>query len=344
MLSVIIPVFNDGKNIIRCLDALKSDELLEVIIVNDGSTDDTQNLVDEFIAENKSKTLFKLYNIENKGSGKARRYGISLASGDYLGFIDSDDVVIFEKYINLYKKASKMNIPIAMGRRNIHQPMVPFTLRNRKRGDKVIDINQNKEYIFLLCHQLWDKLYRKDIIQYYDSVGSVNEDIECVPYIYAKAGKVLHTDDIIYDYYRRTNSMSFGKLSPISINGVKNVLYPLLNLKKRFVEANLYDNYKDEINAIFIMYFFEMLFKIKYSRIICNKDEIFNVALDIFEAASPNWQGNKYYKSKFKSFEYTYPAMLLLLKRKINAYQVKDEILSIDRLLGVYENKLILKR
>ncbi|MBZ5946339.1 glycosyltransferase family 2 protein [Leuconostoc gasicomitatum] len=93
--SIIIPVYNVSKYLEEALDSIDHQTFddYEAIIVNDGSTDDSEKIIDSFIAKNKR---FKKINIDNSGQGAARNRGVSEAEGDYLIFLDSDDILDIE--------------------------------------------------------------------------------------------------------------------------------------------------------------------------------------------------------------------------------------------------------
>lgn len=105
-ISIIIPCFNVEKYIIKCLESIVSqnynEDNYQVILVNDGSTDNTLKLVEEFIKVN-SIVNFEVYSKENGGLGSARNFGMARALGKYIWFIDSDDYILpntFETIIN----------------------------------------------------------------------------------------------------------------------------------------------------------------------------------------------------------------------------------------------------
>lgn len=91
--SVIIPVYNGENYILRALESLKNQTYsnLEIIIVNDGSTDSTERVVNDFIKNNACLDV-KYYAQQNAGPSTARNFGLSVATGDYVAFLDSDDV------------------------------------------------------------------------------------------------------------------------------------------------------------------------------------------------------------------------------------------------------------
>ena len=94
LVSVVIPLFNGQRTILKCLDSLKSQTYknIEVLIVNDGSTDRSEELVENYI-QNHKLLGWHLYSVSNSGASKARNFGISVAMGTYLCFVDADDYV-----------------------------------------------------------------------------------------------------------------------------------------------------------------------------------------------------------------------------------------------------------
>lgn len=90
--SIIIPTYNSEDKIITCLENLINQSFsdFEILVINDGSTDNTMIVVNKFISEHPNHNI-KLYNIKNQGPGMARNYGIKHAQGQYIWFIDDDD-------------------------------------------------------------------------------------------------------------------------------------------------------------------------------------------------------------------------------------------------------------
>ena len=114
-ISIIIPAYNIEDLIIRCVESVCSQtypsELMEVIVVDDGSTDDTYNRVQKFIDDHEGTDVSMphiiLLHQENGGSSKARNLGISAATGEYLGFVDADDFIDSHMYETLMKAIEK---------------------------------------------------------------------------------------------------------------------------------------------------------------------------------------------------------------------------------------------
>ena len=101
-ISVIVPVYNTEKYIEKCLQSILSQTMndIEIIVVNDGSTDNSENVIKQIEKNNNTKIQIKYFKKENGGLSDARNYGVKKATGKYISFIDSDDYI--DK--NLYKK------------------------------------------------------------------------------------------------------------------------------------------------------------------------------------------------------------------------------------------------
>lgn len=103
--SVIVPVYNVEKYLERCLNSLVNQTLqdIQIIVVNDGSPDNSQEIIDRFEKEYPDK--LKGYIKENGGLSDARNYGMQFVEGEYVAFVDSDDYVDDTMYEKLYIKA-----------------------------------------------------------------------------------------------------------------------------------------------------------------------------------------------------------------------------------------------
>ena len=105
--SVIIPVYNTEKYLKKCLESIKNQTLqgIELIIVNDGSTDNSQSIIDKFVEEANFPVQCKIK--ENAGQAAARNDAMQLAKGEYIAFVDSDDYIASDYLEQLYEAAIK---------------------------------------------------------------------------------------------------------------------------------------------------------------------------------------------------------------------------------------------
>ena len=112
--SVIVPVYNVEAYLERCLDSLVKQTLeeIEIIVVNDGTKDNSQAIIDRYAAAYPQKVISLIK--ENGGLSDARNYGIPYAHGEYIGFVDSDDYLNVTMYQKLYDRAAETDSDIVV--------------------------------------------------------------------------------------------------------------------------------------------------------------------------------------------------------------------------------------
>ena len=111
-ISVIIPAYNAEKYLNQCLDSIVAQtifEEIEVIVINDGSTDNTQKIAEDY---KKKYSNFKVYSQENKGLSVTRARGIELAQGEYIGWVDADDFIKPNMYEKLLREGNGADVVI----------------------------------------------------------------------------------------------------------------------------------------------------------------------------------------------------------------------------------------
>ena len=144
--SIIIPTFNSEKYIKRCLDSLINQTLndIEIIIVDDGSNDRTGEIIRKYISND---SRIRYFYKENEGQGVARNYGISVAQGTYVGFVDSDDYVELDMFERLYSAAQKYNADMAHCYMNVEEfREIPGA--TKKQGDCYVNRPEDIAYIW----------------------------------------------------------------------------------------------------------------------------------------------------------------------------------------------------
>lgn len=207
--SIIIPVYNVEKYLRKCLNSIKSQIYtnFEVIIVNDGSPDQSQKIIDEFVQKDHR---FFGYQKENGGLSDARNYGISKATGDYLLFVDGDDYVSPD-----YLKSIEETVMID------HKPdLIHFGFILQKKTNTMMKApsfsNQTGIQAFYTLSKdsyfvtAWSYAYRREFwlehkFQY--QKGKYHEDYGLTPYVVLCAKTVSSIPDSIYYYIVRSNSI-----------------------------------------------------------------------------------------------------------------------------------------
>lgn len=204
-LSVIIPVYNVEKYLEECLNSISKikDINYEILIVNDGSPDNSQKIIEEFCKNNnKAKFFIK----ENGGISSARNYGLERAKGEYIWFVDSDDFINTDEFQNFYKGLEE-GIDILIGNyfllkdKNITQGTESYKKNIIFSGEKFLRENGK---VILGKGYVWRNLYRREFLMnnnLYFEKGIVLEDQLFTILCFLKAKKIKYLDKSIY-YYR----------------------------------------------------------------------------------------------------------------------------------------------
>ncbi len=167
--SVIIPVYNTEKYLRECLDSVVNQTLrdIEIICVDDGSTDNSLNILKEYAAKD---DRFVILEQKNQGPAIAREYGVNNASGEYVGFVDADDFIDKNYYNLLYKNAKRYDSDIAMTDNVLLYDNK--VIRKKKCGvssnARVIKANNEKANIIITTGICWNKIYKKTFIDKYN--------------------------------------------------------------------------------------------------------------------------------------------------------------------------------
>ncbi len=164
LISVVVPVYNVQDCLDYCLESVVNQtyKTLEIIIIDDGSTDSSGKICDEWSKKDKR---IKVVHQENKGLAETRNVGILVATGKYISFIDSDDYIDCKMLEILYKVLVKTNSQIsACDNRRINK----YSKVNLKQGGKIFEYNSKTALTQLfneknLTVHIWDKLYIKDL-------------------------------------------------------------------------------------------------------------------------------------------------------------------------------------
>lgn len=209
-LSIIVPVYNKTEYLDVCIESILSQSMtnFELILVNDGSTDDSGKKCDEFA---KKDTRIIVIHQVNKGVSSARNAGLAVAKGQYIGFVDADDVLNTKMYEVLITNIKKHHADISIcGVKRISPDKVQLF-----GGNKTIKVYNRDEGItglfggeILLSN--YDKIYKRETVQgiYFAPDLSIFEDAYYNFEALKAANKTVYDDSILYDYMIRDNSLS----------------------------------------------------------------------------------------------------------------------------------------
>ena len=206
-LSIIIPVYNGEKYIKRCINSIIDQEIdfMEIIIINDGSADNTKEICEAFVQKHNN---IKLINQENQGVSHSRNIGIQNATGKYVMFVDADDYLV-EHSLNNIKDLLKEDIDVLR---------YSYILNNEKMvfDEKIFDLSANKQKFlnefFSKTNQnmSWGQAIKKELIKDIKFNKNIfyGEDELFNCQVYNKCKNIKYTDTVLYNYKQNDDSVS----------------------------------------------------------------------------------------------------------------------------------------
>lgn len=245
LISVIVPIYNVEQFLSKCIQSIinQSYSRLEIILVDDGSTDDSPQICDEF--KEKDKRI-KVIHKKNGGLSDARNVGIEVASGEYIGFVDSDDYIkedMYEILLNLIKKYDA-DVSIC----NLYDVIDGNEcIRNKENGIREysrIDILKEILLDKNIQSYAWNKLYKKELfdeIKY--PIGKKYEDIGTTFYLFEKCNKIVVTSEPEYYYLKRADSLVNNVTESTILDYTEIIIQRYLYIKQNIKELRKYNNY-----------------------------------------------------------------------------------------------------
>lgn len=289
LISVIVPVYNTGKYLKKCVDSILNQTIgfnnIELIIVNDGSSDDSDSVIKEIINKNNK---IKYFSKENGGQGSARNLGLKHATGEYISFIDSDDWIDIRMYEDLYNIAIKENIDIIT---------CNYTKVYDKHSEEIsfrsIE-DEHKNFIIMNtgpCNMLIKRsLLKKINFKFPEKI--IYEDLAVIPSLAFYDINIKLIEKSYYNYYIRSGSSMNKKEYNQKLN---DIFIAINNLYDIWSKIDKDKRYYSEIEYIFIR---RLLMSASLRFIEFNDpDNSINKISDIIKEKFPNWKKNKYYKN-----------------------------------------------
>jgi glycosyltransferase involved in cell wall biosynthesis len=287
--SVIVPVYNVEEYLPKCLDGLVHQTLkeIEIIVVNDGATDNSQKIIDEYVNKH---SCIKAYIKPNGGLSDARNYGLQFVTGEYIGFVDSDDFVEVDMYELMYKKAKEEDSDIV-------ECNLRHTYADREDievGKKIID---KKEMLMFGRSVVWNKIYRRKWLQKTNvkfPKGLIYEDVEFFLKLIPHINTYSYIDEACIHYVQRSSSLNnFSSLKTQDIFIILNNIYEYY---ERY-------GYLEEYGEALEFFYARILLCSSFSRMcrIADKYQC-KMALknnwDTLMNEFPKWRNNPYLKKK----------------------------------------------
>lgn len=254
LISIIVPIYNVEKYLERCINSIinQTYKNIEIILVNDGSTDNSGNICNEL---GKKDNRIKIIHKQNGGLSDARNAGLKIAKGDYIGFVDSDDYIKEDMFETLYNLNKKYNSEISIVSYYEYYNEKLIAVRDSKELEIFNKIDAIKELLIdtKIQSYAWNKLFKKELFENLEFPTNKNfEDIATTLLLFEKAEKVVLLEDPKYCYLRRDNSI-IGKKNYKTYKDYLDVIYDkYLYLDGKYEELDLYNAYNFIINMIWV--------------------------------------------------------------------------------------------
>ena len=289
--SIIVPMYNTEKDVARCLETLANQTLqdIEIIVVNDGSTDNSKKIVLDY-----ARKYSNIVYLEKKNGGlsDARNYGMKFANGEYIAFVDSDDFTDYTMFEKMYNKAIESNADYVEC--DFYWSYHLGKNKWKNKVDKGVRFQNKKEMMVYGRVVAWNKLIKRSIIKENFPVGLLYEDIEFFYKLIPQINTFAFVEEPLYFYVQRDNSLV--NKQTFKTGQIFNIFNDVFDYYKK---NNLFDEYKDEIEysytRILLCSSLKRISKIEDK---VAKEKLLYETWQNLNTKFPDWKKNKYLKNK----------------------------------------------
>lgn len=282
--SVIVPIYNVEKYLEKCINSLLSQTLedIQIILVNDGSKDNSGNIAKEYEKNNKDRVIY--VEKENGGLSDARNYGLKYATGDFIAFLDSDDYIEKNAYEEMYNKAIEENADYV-------ECDFIWEFPNKIRVDKQYPYKNKKEMLSFVRVVAWNKLIKRQLITDNNlefPKGLRYEDVEFTYKLIPFINKFTYVDKPFIHYVQRE-----GSIANVQNERTAEIFTVLDNVIEFYKKNNIYEKYRDELEYNYARYLLcsslKRMCKIKDKTI---REKLLTESWERLNLNFPNWKEN----------------------------------------------------
>lgn len=252
-ISIIVPVYNVSKYIRKCLDTIINQTYtnLEIILIDDGSTDNSGKICDEYA---KIDSRIKVIHKENGGISSARNAGIKSATGKYIGFVDSDDWIDLDMYNRLYNNLKNENAEISCCNR-----LLVYSNKQKEYGtSSYYEVMNSERAIELMCTygyigvSAYTKLYEKKLFKGTEfPTGKKSEDVFIMYKLFDKASTIVYDATPLYYYRQREGSITSAKNINLDIIDASKEMMVFVEKKYPKIKSVVENNYVYSIIGVY---------------------------------------------------------------------------------------------
>lgn len=305
-LSVIVPIYGVEQYLEKCLDSLVNQTLkeIEIICVNDGSPDNSQVIIDRYVAEYPEKVIG--LQKENGGLSDARNFGISYAKGEYIAFFDSDDWADVTMYEKLYNKAKEYDADIAQCRiMDVYERDGSHLIGAFEVLEVPTNLHDDHELLIGSAPVAWDKIYRRTLFTEYHITypkGLKYEDVGTTPMLLLHANKVIGVNEALYYYLQREAS-----ITKVFDQHIFDKLPSLQRVYEYYVEAGALTEFYDIMEFYFTKHaILNMLHLVRYIDPSIGRKEGIKRIFGFVKGFFPNWNKNPYMEADYEVAQTNY--------------------------------------
>lgn len=242
LVSIIIPVYNVYNYLSKCIDSVISQTYpaIEIILVDDGSTDNSDKICDKYAKQDKR---IRVIHQKNKGLSEARNVGLKYANGRYIFFVDSDDYILENTIKDMIVNQKENNADIVICNFKYMNSATKEESNVLKRSYFGWDTCTFWSYYFRSQYSFiftiaWNKLYKKQLFNDISfPVGKLNEDDYLANTLFFKKLKINYVNEKLYVYRQRKNSIMHSQNNIDNYDGI----YAIINRTKLFAQRGQYD-------------------------------------------------------------------------------------------------------
>lgn len=306
--SIIVPVYNVEKYIEKCLNSLVNQTLkdIEIIIINDGSSDSSQKIIDEY---SKKYNNIKVFIQENKGQAAARNFGLEKANGKYITYVDSDDFIELNMIERLYNVIEKNNYDIVISDIIKEENQNKFIFKNYWNIKKETNKNFMTSHLGPVA-----RLYKRQFLidnNFKFLEGVIYEDLGSLPILAMNTNKIGYISEAFYHYIIRKGSVT----NQIKYNKKLEDIFKVME----HLSKNITKDYQDELEYLYIEH---LLYATTLRLLEFDKYDLLKKVKKIMHDNYPNYNKNIYYRNKSLKFKlicflsyYGFYKILKILKR-----------------------------
>lgn len=247
--SIIVPVYNTEKYLGKCLDSLVNQTLndIEIIVINDGSKDNSQRIIDDYSSK---FSQIKSFQKENGGLSDARNFGIDRVEGEFIAFVDSDDFVDLTMFESMYNLALIHNAEIALcDLEKVNESGESFRdlPQSPQLPEKIIlkeDFTIFGEMSCFACN----KIFHRDLFKKHRFLKGIHfEDIELIPKLLLESNTIAKINQPFYKYFERQDSITKTHTK----KGL-DMFLAIENVREEFYNSK-YSEFKTQFDRFFIL-------------------------------------------------------------------------------------------